>query len=301
MNQAATASPLLAPEVLAGLGNLELVARAIVDGFMTGLHRSPEFGFSQEFAEYRAYNEGDDTRFIDWGVYGRTDRLFIKRFDGETNTRVTLLLDASASMGFTSGALTKLDYARMVVAAIAWMASRQHDTVGLTVFDAAIREEIAPAFGLAKLRRLLVRLAATEAAAGTEIDGPLADFAARRPRRGLVFVVSDFYCDPAELIDSLRPLAWSGQDLTLLQILDPAELTPSAARSTLYEDVETGATVEVSPDYLNHRYPERMAAHVAELANAARAVGATHSVMATDQPPAEALGHYWRRRQARGG
>ncbi|MEO1034232.1 MAG: DUF58 domain-containing protein [Pseudomonadota bacterium] len=291
MNAARERAALLKPDVLAGLGNLELIARAVVDGFMTGLHRSPEFGFSQEFAEYKAYNEGDDTRFIDWGVYARSDRLFIKRFEGETNTRVTLLLDASASMGFASGSVSKLAYAKMVVAALAWLAARQHDTVSLIVFDEAVREQVPPGFGMKRLQSLLSRLADIEPAAGTELDGPLTDLASRRPRRGLVFVVSDFYCEPTALIDSLRPLAWSGQDLTLLHVLDPDERAPTSRQSMLFEDLESGATVEVSPDYLQHQYPAKITAHIEALDRAARAVGATHQVMETDASPATALRH----------
>ncbi|MEM8982600.1 MAG: DUF58 domain-containing protein [Pseudomonadota bacterium] len=292
---------LLKPDDLAGLGNLELIARAIVDGFMNGLHKSRDFGFSQEFAEYKAYNEGDDTRFIDWGVYGRSDRLFIKRFDGETNTRVTLLLDASASMDFGRTQVSKLDYAKMLIAALAWLAARQHDTVGLTVFDAAVREEIPPGFGMKKLRRLLTQLAAVEARAGTELSEPLQAFAGRRPRRGLVFVVSDFYCDPQALLASLQPLAWTGQDITLLHVLDPDERAPAARDNVLYEDVETGETVEVSKDFLARDYPARIAAHIDAFDRAARAIGATHQVMPTNESPAAALRTYWQRRQARGG
>ncbi len=298
---AGPATSLLPPDVLAGLGNLELVAKAIVEGFMTGLHRSPQFGFSQEFAEYRAYNEGDDTRFIDWGVYARSDRLYIKRFQGETNTRVTLLLDASASMGYQSTAVSKLDYAKMLVGALAYLAARQHDTVGLTVFDEQVRDELPPGFGLKKMQQLLRRLASVEAKAGTELDGPLHDFARRKPRRGLVFVVSDFYCEPNDLLESIRPLAWTGQDITLLQVLDPAELTPKASENTVFEDLETGAAIEVSPQFLEQDYPARLAAHIEALNRAARSIGATHAVLRTDQPPAEALRYYWQHRARRGG
>ncbi|MEM1263375.1 MAG: DUF58 domain-containing protein [Pseudomonadota bacterium] len=301
MNAAANNAGLLKPDDLAGLGNLELIARAIVDGFMNGLHKSRDFGFSQEFAEYKAYNEGDDTRFIDWGVYGRSDRLFIKRFDGETNTRVTLLLDASASMDYGSGSLTKLDYAKMLVAALAWLAARQHDTVGLTVFDDSVRQEIPPGFGMKKVRRLLTQLASVEAEAGTELTEPLQAFAGRRPRRGLVFVVSDFYCDPAALLSSLQPLAWTGQDITLLHVLDPTETAPKPQDNVLYEDVETGETVEVSRDFLSREYPARIAAHIDALDRAARAVGATHQLMPSNESPGAALRAYWQRRQARGG
>ena len=139
---ARTAAPthLLRPETLASLSNLDLVARAVVNGFLTGMHRSPFFGFSQEFAEYRAYAEGDDPRFVDWNVYARTDRTYIKRYIGETNTRLEILLDASASMGFGSGKVTKLAYAKFLAATLAYLAARQHDAVGLIVFDDAIRE-----------------------------------------------------------------------------------------------------------------------------------------------------------------
>ncbi len=131
---------LLKPETLAGLANLDLVARAVVNGFLTGMHRSPFFGFSQEFAEYRAYAEGDDPRFVDWNVFARTDRTYIKRYIGETNTRLVILLDASASMGFGSGKVTKLMYGKFLAATLAYLAARQHDAVGLIVFDDKIRE-----------------------------------------------------------------------------------------------------------------------------------------------------------------
>src|SRR5687767_5503278 len=131
---------LLKPETLAGLANLDLVARAVVNGFLTGMHRSPFFGFSQEFAEYRAYSEGDDPRFVDWNVYARTDRTYIRRYEGETNTRLMILLDASASMGFSSHAVGKLQYAKFIAASLAYLAARQHDPVGLLVFDEKVRQ-----------------------------------------------------------------------------------------------------------------------------------------------------------------
>src|SRR6187551_2365082 len=131
---------LLPPTTLAGLANLELVARTAVEGFLTGLHRSPHYGFSQEFKEYRAYVEGDDPRFVDWNVYARTERTYIRRYEGETNTRLMILLDSSASMGFGSGKVSKLLYGKFLAATLAYLAARQHDAVGLIVFDDQIRE-----------------------------------------------------------------------------------------------------------------------------------------------------------------
>src|SRR5712671_960019 len=131
---------LLNPETLAGLANLELVARAVVTGFLTGLHRSPFFGFSQEFKEYRAYVEGDDPRFVDWNVYARTERTYIRRYEGETNTRLMILLDASASMSYASHSVSKLQYAKFLTAALSYLAMRQHDPTGLIVFDEEVRQ-----------------------------------------------------------------------------------------------------------------------------------------------------------------
>ncbi len=144
---------LLQPEVLAGLANLELVARAVVEGFLIGLHRSPRFGFSQEFAEYRAYAEGDDPRFIDWNVYARTDRAYIKRFLGETNSHLIILLDASASMGIATQNISKLRYGQFLAASLAYLASKQHDAVGTLIFDDQTRAYRAPSSRAGKFER----------------------------------------------------------------------------------------------------------------------------------------------------
>ena len=143
--QARRARELLQPKFLAQLGSLELVAKTVVDGFFTGMHRSPFFGFSQEFAEYKAYNDGDDPRYIDWNVYARTDRTYIKRYLGETNTAINLIVDVSASMGYSSGDISKLQYAKFVCATLAYLARKQHDAAGATLFDDQIREIVPPA------------------------------------------------------------------------------------------------------------------------------------------------------------
>ena len=161
---------LLKPETLAGLANLDLVARAVVNGFLTGMHRSPFFGFSQEFAEYRAYAEGDDPRFVDWNVYARTDRTYIKRYIGETNTRLVILLDASASMGFGSGKVSKLLYAKFLAATLAYLAARQHDAVGLIVFDDKIREHRRASTRGGRLHGVLHAIDRADAGTGTIRD-----------------------------------------------------------------------------------------------------------------------------------
>jgi uncharacterized protein (DUF58 family) len=271
---------LLQPEVLAGLANLELIARAAVEGSLIGLHRSPLFGFSQEFAEYRPYTEGDDPRFIDWNVYARSDRTYIKRFLGETNSQLMLLLDASASMGYGTTPVTKLRYAQILAASLAYIASRQHDAVGMMVFDEEVRTYRPPS-GRNKLHGLLHTIDAITPSRRTDMDKPFSRFREHIAKRGMVAVISDFYCDPKALIEGVKPLAFQGQDVILFQVLDPRELHPDLNEAALLEDMETGQTVEVSPTFMQKDYPERIQAHIQALKEAAAGIGADHVLLET--------------------
>jgi uncharacterized protein (DUF58 family) len=290
---------LLQPEVLAGLKNLDLVARSVVEGFLIGLHRSPYFGFSQEFAEYRAYNEGDDPRFVDWNVYARTGRTYVKRFLGETNSHLMILLDASASMGFGGPPVTKLRYAQFLAASLAFLASRQHDAVGCMIFDEAIRDFQAPSARSGKLAGVMHSIDNASPARGTSFGHPFEKFREQVPRRGLVAVISDFYCDTGGLLEGVRPLAWQGQDVVLFQVLDRGELAPEFRENVLLEDVETGEAVEVAPDFMNREYPARIRAHVKDIANAAAASGADHVLVDTSDGLDRALRNYLLFRQRR--
>ena len=292
-NAAATRpTRLLDPQVLAGLANLELVARAVVEGFLIGLHRSPRFGFSQEFAEYRAYAEGDDPRFIDWNVYARTDRAYIKRFLGETNSHLIILLDASASMGIATQTISKLRYGQFLAASLAYLAAKQHDAVGTLIFDDETRDYRAPSSRAGKLSGVLHTIDASEPAGGTDLDRSFQYFQEQVNRRGLVAVISDFYCDPDEMIAGVRPLAFQGQDVILFQVLDPGELKPEIAESTLLEDVETGEAVEVSPKFMREQYPERIQKHIAAIKDAAAGIGADHVLLNTAEPLDQPLRNY---------
>ena len=292
-NAAATRpTRLLDPQVLAGLANLELVARAVVEGFLIGLHRSPRFGFSQEFAEYRAYAEGDDPRFIDWNVYARTDRAYIKRFLGETNSHLIILLDASASMGIATQTISKLRYGQFLAASLAYLAAKQHDAVGTLIFDDETRDYRAPSSRAGKLSGVLHTIDAAEPAGGTDLDCSFQYFQEQVNRRGLVAVISDFYCDPDEMIAGVRPLAFQGQDVILFQVLDPGELKPEIAESTLLEDVETGEAVEVSPKFMREQYPERIQKHIAAIKDAAAGIGADHVLLNTAEPLDQPLRNY---------
>jgi uncharacterized protein (DUF58 family) len=291
---------LLKPEVLAGLSNLDLVARAVVEGFLTGMHRSPFFGFSQEFSEYKAYSEGDDPRFVDWNVYARTERTYIKRYIGETNTRLVVLLDASASMGFASGPVSKLLYAKFLAATLAYMAARQHDAVGLIVFDESIREHRPPSSRVGHLQNILHSIDRTEPGTGTDLDVPFEKFRELRQGRGLVAVISDFYCEPDAILKAVQPLAYQGQDVILFQLLDPHEIEPKLRESALMEDIETGETMEVSPIYMHSRYRERIQEHVDAMSTAALKAMADHRLVNVADPLDEALRSYFLFRQRRG-
>lgn len=290
---------LLRPEVLAGLKNLDLVARSVVEGVIIGMHRSPQFGFSQEFAEYRAYQEGDDPRFIDWNVYARTGRTYIKRFLGDTNSHLMILLDTSASMGFGGPPVNKLQYAKFLAASLAYLASRQHDAVGCMIFDDQIRDFRPPSSRTGKLHGVMHSIDAAETGAGTHYGRPFDKFREQIPKRGLVAVISDFYCDADSLLAGVRPLAWQGQDVVLFQILDNEELEPSFRSNVLLEDVETGQAVEVAPQFMSDIYPEKMRAHIKTIATAATASGADHVLVNTADSLDAALRNYLLFRQRR--
>ena len=288
---------LLTPDVLSGLANLELVARTAVEGFLIGLHRSPRFGFSQEFAEFRAYAEGDDPRFVDWNVYARTERTYIRRYQGETNTRLFVLLDASASMGYKSGAISKLQYGKFLAAALAYLASRQHDPVGLIVFDDAIRHYRPPSSRSGSLQGVLHALDRATPGHRTDIEGCFQKFHEHLNRRGLVAVISDLYCDPLVMSRAVQPLAYHGHDIVFFHVLDPGELQPEWRDSVLFEDMESGQTMDVSPDYLEGGYRERLEQHLDGVRKAAASVGADLVLARTDEPLDRALRRYLMFRQ----
>ncbi len=286
------ASSLLRPEVLASLSTLELVARSAVEGFFQGLHRSPKFGFSQEFAEYKAYSEGDDPRFVDWNVFARTDRTYIRRYQGETNTRFMIALDVSASMGYGSGSVTKLRYAKWVAASLAYMALQQHDPTGLIAFDSKIRSYRPPSTRMGTLTALLHELDRLEAGSQTDLAASFHQMHEHMQRRGVVAVISDLYCDPEALTRAVQPFAWGGHDIMIFQVLDRNELDPQWDESVMLEDVESGRQVEVSPDYMRTTYRERIQAHLDRMRQVAAKSRADHVLLVTDEPLDKALRGY---------
>ena len=288
----------LDPAVLESISSLDLLAKTVVDGFVAGLHRSPDFGFSQEFAEYRAYTPGDDLRHVDWNLYARTDRTYVKRYRGETNSQLTILLDASQSMEYTSGPPKKMDYARFIAAALFYLAIRhQRDAAGIIVFDDELREYIRPSTRQGQLARLFGALESAEPKARTDFGKPLRHFQQVLHRRGIVIVISDFYEDPEVVVRMIDPLRFGGNEVVLFHVLDPQEIEPSLKQSSLLLDVETGQTMEVVPEYVKTTYREKMATHIEALRSRTRAAGMEYRLLITDQPLDEALREYLTLRQ----
>jgi uncharacterized protein (DUF58 family) len=290
----------LDPSTLASISGLDLVAKTVVDGFVAGLHRSPDFGFSQEFAEYRAYSQGDDLRHVDWNVFARTEKTFLKRYRGETNTQLLLLLDTSASMAYGSGAVTKLDYARFVAASLCYMAHVQRDAAGLIVFDEEVTSYVAPSTRQGQLFRLLHAIEKAEAGTRTDFVKPFAHFQNFLHRRGIVVVLSDFYEQPDVIVKTIEPLRYRGNDVILFQLLDPQEIKPKFREPVVLVDMENSANaLEVSPEYTRDEYPRKIDSHIDALASAARGAGMEYFLMNTARPLDEGLREYLAVRKGR--
>ncbi len=289
----------LDPAVLGTISSLDLLAKTVVDGFVAGLHRSPDFGFSQEFAEYRAYVPGDDLRHVDWSLYGRTDRTYIKRYRGETNSQLTVLLDASKSMEYTSGGPKKMDYARFIAASLFYLAIKnQRDAAGLIVFDDEVREYVRPSARQGQLARLMSGLEGAEPRARTDFGKPLRHFQQLLHRRGIAVVISDFYEDPEVVVHTIEPLRFHGNEVVLFHILDPQELRPVMNGPAVLVDLETEQRIEVIPEYTKTTYRAKVDAHVEALRSKTRAAGMDYQLLLTDQPLDHALREYLTLREA---
>ena len=289
----------LNPEVLASISSLDLVAKTVVEGFISGLHRSPDFGFSQEFAEYRAYNPGDDLRHVDWNVYARSEKMYLKRYRGETNTLVTILLDQSASMKYGSHATHKLDYARYLAASLAYLASTQRDAIGLVVFDDEVREYVHPSGRQGQLHRVLHAIGQAEYGVRTDFAKPFTHCMQFLRRRGLVVVISDFYEEPQKIIDALAPLASRGNELALFHVLDPEEIVPKLGDASLLIDMETQETLEVTPEYARDEYITKINSHIATLKAKAQGANMDYCLMSTNKPLDAGLREYLAARKGR--
>src|SRR5438552_12901430 len=283
----------LDPATLASIDGLDLVAKTVVDGFVAGLHRPPDFGFSQEFPEYPAYTPGDDLRHVDWNVFARTERMYLKRYRGETNSQLLILLDTSASMGFGSHVVNKLDFARYMAACLCYMASHQRDATGLIVFDEDVNNYIAPSTRQGQLFRLLHGIEKAEVGTHTDFAKPFVHFQQFLHRRGIVVVLSDFYEKPETIIKTVEPLRFRGNEVILLHVLDPQEIEPRFRGPVLLQDMENkSSSLEVTPEYARNEYRARIDAHIENLGQATRRAGMDYFLMNTGRPLDEGLREY---------
>jgi uncharacterized protein (DUF58 family) len=246
------------PEGLARVGNMELVARQVVEGFLTGRHRSPYHGFSVEYLDHRAYAPGDDLRTIDWKILARTDKYHVKLFEDETNLRAHILLDCSKSMAFKSGEVSKLTYGSYLAAALAYLMLHQNDAVGLVLFDSELRQYLPPKARPTQFRRILDLLDHSYSREDTDVAAVLHDVAERIPRRGLVILISDLIDDEKKLANGLQHFRHNNHEVIVFHVMDDAELTFPYDRLTRFKDMEGAGRLVANPKSLRQRYLTRI-------------------------------------------
>jgi uncharacterized protein (DUF58 family) len=277
------------PAVLAKIGNLEFVARTVVDGVINGSHRSPYFGASVDFAEHRGYVPGDDIRRVDWRVFARTDKYYIKEFEADSNSNFSVLLDVSKSMAFGTR-ITKLDYAKTLAACLTYLVSKQRDRVGLVTFDEEIVDHVPPSAKHVDV--VLHTLDRVQAKRPGRLGPPLRKLAEHFGRRGIVVVVSDLYEEPDEILDAVSLIRFRGNDVILFHVLDAAEIDFTFDDASSFEDLESGEQLPVVPDALREQYRAMIREHIAALTSKAATQRVDYNLLNTAMPLDYALFNY---------
>lgn len=254
MPRAADYRKYLDPEVVSKLTSMDLRARLVVEGFITGLHKSPYHGFSVEFAEHRQYMPGDDIKHVDWKVYGKTDRFYVKQFEEETNLKSYLLMDASASMQYSSTSINKLQYATYLAGALTYLMLRQRDAVGLVTFDEKIRRYLPPRSVTTYLNQILKELDSTKCSSRTNIAGALHQMADRIKRRGLIILFSDLLDEPAKVISGLKHFRHRNHEVIVFHTLDPMELSFEFSQDAVFKDLESNEEINTQPWHIRNEY-----------------------------------------------
>lgn len=279
-----TAKSFMDPKVVMSIRSLELRAKVVVEGFRTGMNKSPKHGFSVEFSEYRQYTQGDDPRFLDWKLFARTDRSYIRLFEDETNLRCYLVADFSRSMSFGSLEYTKHDYARTIAASLAWMLNRQGDAVGLSLFDEKVRTVVPARYRPGQLRRLMVTLEEPTSGNDTNPEHALEHAARVLNKRGFVVLISDLLAPVEQFEAGLKLLRGCGHDVVVFQVLDPVELDLKIDGPKLFEDLETGEKVYADPRESNDTFVQRITEHNAAVQAVCEKLGAAFVRTVTDAP-----------------
>ena len=277
--------------------NLQLRAKSLVDGFHNGLHRSPLHGFSVEFSEYRPYSVGDDPRTIDWKLFARSDRYYIKKFEDETNRRCYLVVDKSKSMDFGSLAYSKCDYARTVAATLAYYLTLQRDAVGLLTFDQDISDVLTARFRTGQLKRILSLLEKPSSGASTDLQKPLLHLAEIVRQRSLIIIISDFLVPTESLRIPLSMLRARRHEVVLLRVLDPTEVSLDLEKASMLEDIETGREIYVDPIAAKASYQNRFLEHESSLIEMAGQLGIGWTSLQTNESVERALYDFLGRQQ----
>lgn len=293
-------SSFIDPAALMRIKSLQLRAKVVVEGFLSGLHRSPYHGFSVEFTEYRQYSPGDDLRYLDWRLFARSDRYYLKRFEDETNLRCYLLVDLSRSMGYGSLAYDKATYAKTAAATLAYFLALQRDAVGLVTFDEVIKDYLPARFRPGHLHRLMMCLEQAPAGQGTDLAAPLEQVAKTATKRGVVVLFSDLLATIEAVETRLAYLRSRGHEVVVMRILDPAEIDFPFQDAALFHDVESGRDLYIDPKIARERYRQRFAEHAAAVAQACNKLGITLTDLTINTPLELALFDFLSRRLARG-
>jgi uncharacterized protein (DUF58 family) len=278
------------PQILSRIKNLELLARSVVEGFVNGLHRAPYFGASIDFAEHRGYVAGDDIRRVDWKLYARTDRYYVKQYEADTNSNFAVLLDISKSMSFASQGVSKLDYASYLAACLAYLSHKQRDRVGIVTFDTDVVTYVPPS--AKHFNVLLQTLDRARAEKPGRILGPLGTIAEHFKRRSIVALISDLYENPDDLIEALRPYSFLGNDLIVFHVLDPAEIEFPYREASRFMDVESGEEIPVIPASFADEYRKQVQAHIAALSARFSESRIDYVLLNTSKPLDDALFSY---------
>ena len=278
------------PKILARIGNLELMARSVVEGFINGLHRAPFFGASIDFAEHRGYVAGDDIRRVDWRLFARTDRFYVKQYEADTNTNLSILIDVSKSMAFGTRGIPKLEYASFVAACLCYLAQRQRDRVGIITFDQDIVTHVPPS--AKHFNVVLHTLDRAKPERAGNLVAPLTKMAEHFKRRGILVLISDFYEEPDAILDAIKPLKFLGNDLIVFHVLDPAEIDFGYDDASSFEDLESGEQIPVVPQSLAREYRELVSAHIEALRTKFSEHRIDYTLLNTSEPLDRALFSY---------
>jgi uncharacterized protein (DUF58 family) len=278
------------PKILARFGNLELLARSVVDGFINGLHRAPFFGASIDFAEHRGYVPGDDIRRVDWRLYARTDRYYIKQYEADTNTNFTVLFDISKSMKFASGGVSKIEYGSFLAACLAYLAHRQRDRVGIITFDEDIVTHVPPS--AKHFDMVLHTLDRAKPERPGHLSAPLRKMAEHFKRRGILLLISDFYDEPDAILDAIKPLRFLGNDLIVFHVLDPQEINFDFDDASTFQDLESGEQVPVVPQSFRAEYRRLIQEHIDRLSTKFSEQRIDYALLNTSEPLDRALFSY---------